>query len=356
MVTTNIYTVIADNEQNVLMTMMGLEPVAFSVDSVDKVLNENLNEADFLFNINSKGGSVSEGLKIYDKLRTSGKNIHTNIEGSCHSMAMTVLLAAPVENRTANKNARALIHQVHAEPDGPQTSNSLRVLADQIELEQNNILDIYASRTGQDREILQSLMLEEKQRTAEELLQYGFISKINAYTTNEKLDTMSKATKKSLFDKIFNFQKEVTALLNEEPAPVNFDFKDAAGNVLFTTNKEDDSIAVGDTATPDGTFELPTGQKVSIENGLISTIAEPTDEGATETVETLKTENEALRAKLTDAATLITELSNEIKSDFVPPVRTSILGAVRGGSKTLSVEELINEAREKRDKSKGRTK
>ena len=46
------------------------------------------------------------------------------------------------------------------------------------------MLNIYEDRTGTDRETLKGLLKEEKMRTADELLQYGFISKINPYTTN----------------------------------------------------------------------------------------------------------------------------------------------------------------------------
>ena len=123
----------------------------FSADNVHRAFDENPTEKDFRFNINCDGGSVAEGLRIYDVLRTSGKNIYMNIEGGCHSMAVCLLLAAAKENRTANPNCRALIHEVRACTYDNLTADDAQALADEIRTEQNAILDIYADRTGTDR-------------------------------------------------------------------------------------------------------------------------------------------------------------------------------------------------------------
>lgn len=357
MITTSIYTTIADNQENVLCAAFGLEPLVFSVETVETLLGNNPTEKDFKFNINSNGGSVAEGLKIYDKLRMSGKNLFMNIEGGCHSMTVAVMLAAPFENRTANKNARSLIHQVYAQPSKALNIDDLEALSKQIRQEQETILDIYVERTGTDRAILEALMKEERYLTAEELLQYGFISKINTYTTNKKPETMSKETKKSLLDRLFNFQKEVTTMLNEEEV-VNYDFKDADGNVLFTTNKEDDSVAVNDEATPDGTHELPDGRKVTIENGVITNIAEPASEDAqNEDLAAANARIEALENQLRTANELLNDLKNELGSNAVIPSRTKSPGVKTSSLKNSveTVEQLKAEAKEKRNKLKGRT-
>jgi len=361
MININVYTPIGDNEDNVWARMFGMEDVVFSADTVRNILNSNPDEKDFTLNLDCKGGSVSEGLKIYDLLRTSGKNIFTNIEGGCHSMSVIILLAAAAENRTANRNARSLIHQVYASPEGSMNLDDVNQLKSQIELEQNNILDIYAERTGTDRTVLENLMKEEKQRTADELKQYGFISKINIYTNNQNSETMSKPTKEALKTRINNFFKEVTNLLNEEPETVNYDFKNADGTILFSTAKADDSLVVGDAASPDGTFEMPDGRKVTILDGAISNIADPAQ--AEELVDATEhanvvAENEALKEQLSNASTLIKDLQNELGSSYVAPTRNKLPGGIRKpvNSAEASVSELKNEAKAKRDAFKGRTK
>ena len=138
----------------------------FSADAIHKVFDENPEETEFKFHINCDGGVVSEGLRIYDVFALRAKTLHCNIEGGCHSMAIILLLAAPKENRTANPNSRALIHEVRGGSWDFLKADELRTVADEIEREQNAILDIYADRTGYDRAELEILMKEEKMRTA----------------------------------------------------------------------------------------------------------------------------------------------------------------------------------------------
>jgi len=340
------------DKEDIFYTFFGEEdPFAFSADTIHKIFDENPEEKEFKFNIDCNGGFVSEGLRIYDVLRTSGKTLHCNIEGGCHSMAIILLLAAPKENRTANPNSRALIHEVRGGSWDFLKADELRTVADEIEKEQNAILDIYADRTGYDRSELEILMKEEKMRTAQELIQYGFISKINTYSTNLKTkNQMSKPTK--TVQDILNEAKALgKRLLNltEGAEPVNFEFKDADGVVLFTTEKEDDSIAVGDAASPDGTYELPDERTVVVAGGVVTEITDP-EPDATE-VENLQNTVSQLTDALREANSMITELSNHVQSNFVVTPRTKTPG--KPNNKALTADELRNEAREKRAKMQG---
>jgi ATP-dependent protease ClpP protease subunit len=339
------------DKEDIFFSFFGEEdPFAFSADAVHKIFDENPDEKEFKFSINCDGGTVSEGLRIYDVLRTSGKTLYCNIEGGCHSMAIVLLLAAPKENRTANPNSRALIHEVRGGSWDILKADELRTLADEIDREQNAILDIYAERTGYDRAELEILMKEEKMRTAQELIQYGFISKINTYSTNKNPKTkMSKQTKtvQDLLNQTKEFGRKLKNLLDGEP--VNFEFKDADGVVLFTTEKEDDSIAVGDAASPDGTYELPDERTVTVAGGVVTEITDPQPD-ATE-VENLEAQVEQLTNALSEANNLITELSNHVQSNFVATPRTRVPG--KQNNKALTADELKNEAREKRAAMQG---
>lgn len=351
MVEANIYTDIANKKDGIFLSMLGIPDAVFSVDTVKNLLHDNPTEQEFKFNIHCDGGSVSEGLAIYDLLRNSGKTIYTNIDGSCHSMAVTLLLAAPAPNRTANRNSRALIHQVYGSTEGYANADQLRSLADDIEREQNAILDIYTQRTGTPRATLEQLMKQEKQRTAEELLQYGFISKINTYTTNKKQNTMNKKTKKpnDLLNKADRFLYGIRNLL---AGAVNFDFTDADGNVVFSTDKDDDTLAVGDPViipdgTTEGTFTLQDGRTIVVAEGVITDIQDPATQ--TENAQLRDAVNQ-LTNSLAQAQNLITELRNQVKSTYSVAPRAKIPGRT---NTQKTVETLKNEAREKRAKING---
>jgi len=360
MVKIRIYDSIANKQEGVFLQMFGMDMTVFSAETVSKLLEENKNEADFLFNIHCNGGSVEEGLAIYDILRTSGKNIHMHIEGGCHSMATILLLAAPLENRTANINSHALIHRVRTEIYGNVTAEDLERAKETIEECENSILNIYAERTGNSIEDMQELMNAEKELTAQELKQYGFISKIVNYNTNLKTNKMSTKNENSLLQRAKNFvdgaMKAITGAKNLlEGDPKNFDFTDADGNVLFSTEKEDDSLAVGDAATPDGTFELPDGRTVTIADGAVTEIVEPATDNELENV---KAENEQLRNqvteltnKLEEAVKLIDEFKNKNGSSYVPKNRVAALPAKNAAVKTS--EDFKAELRERREKLAG---
>jgi len=313
----------------------------FSLEFVDKLFEDHPEETDFKFNIHCPGGEVEEGLAIYDRLRTSGRNIYMNIEGGCHSMAVVLLLAAPLANRTANPNCLALIHQVQGFASG--SVDDLEKAAENARLLQNKILDIYADRTGKDRAELEAIMNEQKERTAEELLSWGFISRINAYNTNLKSSKnqrfMSKETKKNLKQRASEF---LNSLLGAVGVVTNYEFTDPEGNVLFETEEETDTLVEGETkASPDGVFTIADGRTVTIEGGVVTKVEEASgdggeggegsEEGNTKTgegeqnleeqVTNLKAENASLKQQLSDAAELIKELRANIKSNYQVPAR-----------------------------------
>lgn len=346
MVEIDVYKVI--DKEDVFFDWMFGEKLSFSADTIHDIFEQNPDEKEFKFNINCDGGLVSEGLRIYDVLRTSGKTFHCNVEGGCHSMAMVLLLAAPKENRTANPNARALIHQVRGGSWDALTAEQLRSLATEIDTEQNAILDIYAERTESDRTELENLMKEEKVRTAQELLNYGFITKINTYSTNQTKNKMKKPTKSEVLNAADKFLNGLKNLLNPESV-VNYDFKDADGNVLFTTEKEDDSIAVGDAASPDGTFTLEDGRTVTVTEGAVAEINEASSENSEE-AEALQNRVEELENALTEAQTVITDLRNQIGSKHIPNPRNV---KPKDGKTLPTAEDMKNELREKRNQAKG---
>ena len=362
MVDIKVYRVIANEQENIFFKMFGSEEeMVFSAESINRILSENKDETEFRLNIHCDGGSTEEGFAIYDTLRTSGKTLFANIDGGCHSMATILLLAAPKENRTANPNARALIHEVRAGAYG--TIDEMQAAVELAKAEQERILDVYVERTGYDRTKLEEMMKAERYVSAKELLNLGFISKINTYSTNQKPKAMAKnEIAASLLGKIDGLSKAVKNLLTG--APVNYDFNDADGNLLFSTEKEDDSLAVGDAASPDGVFVLEDGRTVTIAEGAITEIADAPEEAPedvaqlTAQVSDLTAQVEALKGKLQESVNLLTEARALVASNAVIATRQTQQNSKPGakGPGKLSFDQLKTEAREKRAKMQGGTK
>jgi ATP-dependent Clp protease protease subunit len=348
MVTIKVYNDIITDSDVFLYEMFG-EENTLSLGKVKDIFNKNPNENDFKFDIHCNGGYVSEGLAIYDTIRTSGKNIYCDINGSCHSMAVCLLLAAPFENRTANPHAQALIHKVRGGCIGVTAEEAQQYAAD-VKKDENAIIDIYVDRTGKSKEAMKALMSAEKIRTADELLQLGFISKINSYNTNFKnFSKMEKNDKKDdLLKRAGNFVTKAVNWLSQKTA--NFDYADAEGNVLFSTESEEDTLAVGDVVTiPDGA----TGGTFTLEDGRVVTIADNvvTEIGEAAPTEDLQAENDELRNQLQEAVNLINELKSQVASNYKPATRTT---AQKGATPTSNVADKLAAAKAARDAKNGK--
>lgn len=303
------------------------------------------------------GGVCSEGWAIYDKLRATGKEITCIVEGKAASMATIILMAAPKERRKAYSNAKILVHNPWAPGwalGDSLTAEDLQKAAESLQAEQNRMLDLYVERCGCDREEMQALMNEDKFIDVERAKELGIIGEIiapasaKAKGANFNAKNKSKMAKgkdekvevkKSLLDKVL--AKLGVKTIDE--VTVGLDLSTADGQTL-TVEREEGEPQVGDKASPDGTFVMPDGKTIVVENGVITDIqtgdgaqgadggdgGDGGDDKITELqkkVDELEQEVEELKQKLDDA---------NAKAKTVSDLR--ILNAVKiaGGEKALA--------------------
>lgn len=264
--------------------------------------------------LNTNGGSVHEGIAMYDALRLSGKNIHVNVTASCHSIGVVLLLAAPAENRKANKNARFLIHSASQEIlFDSLTAEDALALSDMLKLEEQAILDIYQDRTGLDEQKCRELMDSDRMYTSLEMLDMGFISAINNYISNGKRMSKNKQS-------VASFIERARGILNRKPGnvPVNYDHVGASGEVVLKTLREDDPIEVGDGAELPGAEDplngvavLEDGTEVTVADGVITEVRESASEN--EETENLRAENARLAEENTSLTNRVSELETNLE-------------------------------------------
>lgn len=258
------------------------------------------------------GGSVVEGWAIYDRLRQSGKKITCTIEGKAASMATIIMLAAPKESRKAYENAAFLLHNpwVPGWCLGDQlNAKDLKNQGEEMQMWQDKMVDAYVERCGCDREEIQALMDKDIFISTSEALRLGLISStvapisasaskrnieqfINSKQQNSKAMEKKTEVKDSLLDKILakfgvkTLEEAEQALAepqaNVEPQakvePKAMELNTADGQTL-TVEREEGDPQVGDKASPDGTFEMPDGKTIVVEDGVITDIktADDTD-------------------------------------------------------------------------------
>lgn len=274
----------------------------FTLETLQRYLEENPDEKDIKLQIHCDGGNVLEGLAIYDCLRTSGRNIFCNVEGSCHSMAIVLLLSAPKAQRTANPNAQFLIHEVQGGVSGSTTA--VERYAEEMRDLQNRILDIYADRTGAERSVLENAMKEEKMRDANYMLEQGFIGAINEYNTNAK--TMN------IFDKLKNLISQAEI---EEQGAQNANEPAEPNNALA----EQVSALTAERDTLNAEREQMQSRIAELENAR-NEQAEQVN-ALTEQVNTLTAERDALNNTIAERDAEITDLKGQIQSNGVAPTR-----------------------------------
>lgn len=333
----------------------------FSVETIRAILKKYPNDPDLFLNIDCNGGDVEEGFKIYDELRNSGKNIHTNITGGCHSMAVVLLLAAPAENRSANRNCRALIHKVYAPVYDFINADDAEDVAAMLRMEQDAILDVYVDRTGNDRAMMEQVMAQEKTHNAQSLLELGFISKINSYNTNQLFNKMAKSTKPAS-NAFQAFMDKVTAFRNKKAGkPANFDYLDADGNVVLSTVGDEDNLAEGVEATlssgeTSGTVTLEDGRVVTVTDGIVTEIEDPeSTEGdlearVSELEDLLEAATNLVQEQQEAINSLETELNNFKGSNYQPKPRRPQVPDGKNGKTEPTVEDLKAAARAAQEK------
>lgn len=287
MATFKLYSDIVDEEEKVFLEEWGLNGHCYK--DIDEFLASIPADDEVIdIRIHCRGGSCVEGWAMYDALRRSKKKIYATVEGECSSMATVILLAAPLERRTAYKNAHFCIHNpavMCLDTDLPKrlTADGINTIKTQIGIqekclrdEQEKLIQLYISRTNAGRKELQEIMDQDTLIDTKKAIELGFISKTlvpNTALRTNKSNNMSKpnttvAVRKSVLDRIL----AKCGLSRLEDVSMRDQVCTDKEGKEFTVEREDGDPQVGDTAYPDGTYTMDNGDVITIEDNLITSI------------------------------------------------------------------------------------
>ena len=133
-------------------------------------------EKDIQFYINSPGGSVSDGLMIYDTMRLIKPDVQTICMGMAASMGSVLLSAGTKGKRCILPNAEVMIHQPLGGAQGQATE--ILIAADHIKDTRKRLNQILADACGRKIEELDKDTDRDHWMTAQEALEYGIVDKI----------------------------------------------------------------------------------------------------------------------------------------------------------------------------------
>jgi ATP-dependent protease ClpP protease subunit len=130
--------------------------------------------------INSPGGSVFEGQRIYSALRemsARGVEINTTVNGVAASMGSVILMAG--DTRSMTRESRIMIHEASTIAMGDAAA--MRKAGDLLDGISRDIANIYADRTESDPSAMRDLMRAETWMDAEQAKELGFVHAVVSY-------------------------------------------------------------------------------------------------------------------------------------------------------------------------------
>ena len=134
--------------------------------------------------INSNGGSVSEGVAIYNQLKRHPAQKTGYVDGVAYSVASLILQAC--DKRIMGLGTSMLVHEMWVEVAG--NARMLRSAADDLDNWMKANRKAYMERSGMSEEELIALMNEERILTPEECLSMGFIDEISEKLSEDDTD------------------------------------------------------------------------------------------------------------------------------------------------------------------------
>ena len=141
---------------------------------VVKDLNALGKKKDIIVRIDSPGGNVFDGLNIHNSLVRNTANIVVHIDALAASIASIIAMAG-VEIRIAD-NAMMMIHEPAVGFYG--TADELTKMAGTLRKARENLVGIYARRTGNKDTKVAGWMRDETWFTANEALKAGMVTDI----------------------------------------------------------------------------------------------------------------------------------------------------------------------------------
>ena len=159
--------ILGDEVNNVTANLIVAQLLFLEAEDPDK---------DIMFYINSPGGSISDGMAIYDTMKYIKCDVSTICMGMAASMGAFLLAGGTKGKRFALPNAEVMIHQPLGGAKGQATD--IQITAQHIIKTKERMNRMLAEFTGQPIERINNDVERDNWKTAEEAKAYGLIDDI----------------------------------------------------------------------------------------------------------------------------------------------------------------------------------
>ena len=137
---------------------------------------DSIEHRDINFYINSPGGSVADGLAIYDTMNFINSDISTIAIGIAASMASILLSSGTEGKRFALPHTRILIHQPRGSVGGKSTD--MEIDLKEMQTWRTSLYEILSEKMGKPMDEIEKLCKDDKWFSAKEAVDMKIIDKV----------------------------------------------------------------------------------------------------------------------------------------------------------------------------------
>ena len=139
-------------------------------------------DKDIFFYINSPGGSISDGMAIYDTMNYIKCDVSTICIGMAASMGAFLLSSGTKGKRFALPNAEIMIHQPLIGGGGLSGQcTDIKIHSDHLVRTRERLNRVLSENTGKPLEVIAADTERDNYLTADEAAEYGLIDKVIAH-------------------------------------------------------------------------------------------------------------------------------------------------------------------------------
>ena len=147
---------------------------------------DSLEKKDIFLYINSPGGSITDGMAIYDTIQYIKSDVCTICVGMAASMGAVLLASGTKGKRYALPNSEILIHQPLIGGGLSGQATEVKIHADHLVATREKLNKVLSERTGQSIETIQKDTERDNYMTAQQAKEYGLIDEIMESISNIK--------------------------------------------------------------------------------------------------------------------------------------------------------------------------
>ncbi len=146
---------------------------------------------DLTIHLDSGGGSVTDGISIYNQMKQYEGNITVHIDSICASIA--TVIACGADRVLINSKGKYMIHRAWTAAMG--NCQDFRSMADIMELMDGDIADTYSAKAGGTADEWLNLMDKETWFSAEQALEAGLVDEVVNLEKKKDYEASIKAEK-----------------------------------------------------------------------------------------------------------------------------------------------------------------